>query len=202
MEGASVDNLQSFLSLGLYQGSNQGPLEGLFPDRAFSPLPPKDEIILLVNDYLQQFNSLCPIFQPSSLLSLCEESNLPGLLNFPGRWASLNVVLAIGYMVRIKNTSIVQADRQKSWLFMKNALGVLDELCIGLPDLWTVQALVGMVRRTTALREDVTNTTRSIDPLSDGDIKQPALRVFNFLRYANMSYDSTRTKREWVGIVS
>ncbi|KAJ5685810.1 hypothetical protein N7536_008429 [Penicillium majusculum] len=145
MEGASIDNLQSFLSLGLHQGSNRSPLEGLFPDKHFSPLPPKDEITLLVNDYLQQFNSLCPIFQPSSLLSLCEESNLPGLLNFPGRWASLNVVLAIGYMVRIKNTSIVQADRQKSWLFMKNALGVLDELCFGLPDLWTVQALVGMI---------------------------------------------------------
>ncbi|OQD65797.1 hypothetical protein PENPOL_c005G08732 [Penicillium polonicum] len=145
MEGASVDNLQSFLSLGLHQGSNRGPLEGLFADKAFSPLPPKDEIILLVNDYLQQFNSLCPVFQPSSLLSLCEENNLQGLLNFPGRWASLNVVLAIGYMVRIKNTSIVQADRQKSWLFMKNALAVLNELCFGLPDLWTVQALVGMI---------------------------------------------------------
>lgn len=195
MEGASVGNLQSFLSLGLHQGSNRGPLEGLFADKAFSPLPPKDEIISLVNDYLQLFNSLCPVFQPSSLLSLCEENNLQGLLNFPGRWASLNVVLAIGYMVRIKNTSIVQADRQKSWLFMKNALGALNELCFGLPDLWTVQALVGMVRRTTALREDVTNTTRSIDPLSVGDIKQSALRVFNFLRYADMSCDSTRTKR-------
>lgn len=202
MEGASVDNLQSFLSLGLYQGSNRGPLEGLFPDRAFSPLPPKDEITLLVNDYLQHFNSLCPIFQPSSLLSLCEENNLQGLLKFPSLWASLNVVLAIGYMVRMKNTSIVQADRQKSWLFMKNALGVLSELCFGLPDLWTAQALIGMVRRTTALREDVTNPTRSIDPLSVWDIKQPALRVFNFLRYANMPCYSTGTKREWVGIVS
>lgn len=199
MEGASVDNLQSFLSLGLYQRSRRDPLESLFPDKPFSPLPPKDEIILLVNDYLQLFNSLCPIFQPSSLLSLCEENNLQGLLKFPSRWASLNVVLAIGYMVRIKNTSIVQADRQKSWLFMKNALGFLSELCFGLPDLWTVQALIGMVRRTNSLREDVTNST--IDLLSVRDIKQPALRVFNFLCYANMSCDSTRTKREWVDIV-
>lgn len=196
MEGASVDNLQSFLSLGRHRGSNRGPLEGLFSDKHFSPLPPKDEIILLVNDYLQQFNSLCPIFQQSSLLSLCEENNLQGLINFPGRWASLNVVLAIGYMMRIENTSIVQTDRQKSWLSMKNALGVLNELCFGLPDLWSVQALIGMVRRTTALREDVTNMTRSIDLLPVGDIKPPALRVFNFLRYANMSRDSTRTKRE------
>ncbi|KAJ5196836.1 hypothetical protein N7449_007315 [Penicillium cf. viridicatum] len=145
MEGASVDNLQSFLSLGRHRGSNRGPLEGLFSDKHFSPLPPKDEIILLVNDYLQQFNSLCPIFQQSSLLSLCEENNLQGLINFPGRWASLNVVLAIGYMMRIKNTSIVQTDRQKSWLSMKNALGVLNELCFGLPDLWSIQALIGMI---------------------------------------------------------
>lgn len=146
MEGASVGNLQSFLSLSLHQGSNRDPLEGLFPDKAFSPLPPKDEIISLVNDYLEQFNLLCPIFQPSSLLLLCEEKKLQGLLNFPSRWASLNVVLAIGHMVRIKNTSTVQAGRQKSWLFMKNALGVLNDLCFGLPDVWTVQALIGMVR--------------------------------------------------------
>ncbi|KAL2696293.1 hypothetical protein AAEP93_002707 [Penicillium crustosum] len=145
MEGASVGNLQSFLSLSLHQGSNRDPLEGLFPDKAFSPLPPKDEIISLVNDYLEQFNLLCPIFQPSSLLSLCEEKKLQGLLNFPSRWASLNVVLAIGHMVRIKNTSTVQAGRQKSWLFMKNALGVLNDLCFGLPDVWTVQALIGMI---------------------------------------------------------
>lgn len=193
MEGASVDNLQSFLSLGRHQGSDRGPLDGLFPDKPFSPLPPKDEIVSLVNDYLQHFNPLIPIFQPSSLLSLCEDNNLQGILNFPGRWASLNVVLAIGHMLRIKNSSLVQTDRQKSWMFMKNALGILNELCFGLPDLWTVQALIGMVRRTTASREDLTNITLYIDRLFVGDIKQPALRVFNFLRYANMSSDSTRT---------
>ncbi|KAG0156138.1 hypothetical protein PDIDSM_3314 [Penicillium digitatum] len=144
-EGASVDNLQSFLSLGRHQGSNRSPLEGLFPDKPFSPLPSKDEKLSLVNDYLQQINSLIPIFQPSSLLSLCEDDNLQGILNIPGRWASLNVVLALGYMLRIKNSSLVQTDRQKSWMFMKNALGVLNELCFGLPDLWTVQALIGMI---------------------------------------------------------
>ncbi|KGO75814.1 Transcription factor, fungi [Penicillium italicum] len=145
MEGASVDNLQSFLSLGSHQGSNRSPLEGTFPDKPFSPLPPKDEMLSLVNDYLQHFNSLIPIFQPSSLLSLCEDGNLQGTLNIPGRWASLNAVLAIGYLLRIKNSSLVQTDRQKSWMFMKNALGILNELCFGLPDLWTVQALIGMI---------------------------------------------------------
>ncbi|KAK4868193.1 hypothetical protein LT330_007391 [Penicillium expansum] len=48
-------------------------------------------------------------------------------------------------MLRIKNSSLVQTDRQKSWMFMKNALGILNELCFGLPDLWTVQALIGMI---------------------------------------------------------
>ncbi|CAI7573974.1 unnamed protein product [Penicillium glandicola] len=125
---------------------NRDLLEGLFPNKLLCPLPPKDEIASLVDDYLQQFNPLCPIFQPSSLLSLCDDDNLQGIFNSPGRWASLNVVLAIGYMLRVKDSSLVQIEHQKSWLFMKNALGVLNELCFGLPDLWTVQALLGMIR--------------------------------------------------------
>jgi hypothetical protein len=145
-QGGSVGNLESLLPLGLHQGTNQGLLEGLFPDKHFCPLPPKDEITSLVNDYLQQFNSLVPIFQPSSLLSLCEDDNLQGIFNSPGRWASLNVALAMGYMLRIENNSPVQIDSQKGWLFMKNALGVLNDLCFGFPDLWAVQAPLGMVR--------------------------------------------------------
>lgn len=194
MEGASVDNLESFFSLGIPHGTNRGLLEGLLPDKPFCPLPPKDEIASLVDDYLQQFNSMCPIFRPSALLSLCDDDNLQSIFNFPGRWASLNVVLAIGYMLRIENSSLVQIYHQKSWLFMKNALGVLNELCFGLPDLWTVQALLGMVRRTTALRGNLTNSTFFIDRLSIGDSEQPALWVFNFLCYANMPSDSIGTK--------
>ncbi|CAP98669.1 Pc22g13810 [Penicillium rubens Wisconsin 54-1255] len=144
-QGGSVGNLESLLPLGLHQGTSQRLLEGLFPDKHFCPLPPKDEIISLVNDYLQQFNSLIPIFQPSSLLSLCEDDNLQSIFDSPGRWASLNVALAMGYMLRIENNSSVHSDRQKGWLFMKNALGVLNGLCFGLPDLWAVQALLGMV---------------------------------------------------------
>ncbi|OQE87631.1 hypothetical protein PENNAL_c0019G09709 [Penicillium nalgiovense] len=146
MEGGSVGNLESLLPLGLDQGTNRGLLEGLFPDKHFCPLPPKEEIVSLVNGYLQQFNSLVPIFQPSSLLSLCDDDNLHGIFNSPGRWASLNVALAMGYMLRIENNSPVQIDRQKGWLFMKNALGVLNDLCFGFPDLWAVQALLGMIR--------------------------------------------------------
>ncbi|OQE34569.1 hypothetical protein PENCOP_c017G05841 [Penicillium coprophilum] len=145
MESGCVENLESFFSPGVHQKTDQGLLKGLFPDKHFCPLPPKDEIASLVNDYLQQFNPLCPIFQPSSLLALCDDDNLQGIFDSPSRWASLNVVLAISSMLRVKNSSLVQAEHQKSWLFMKNALGVLNELCFGLPDLWTVQALLGMI---------------------------------------------------------
>ncbi|KAJ5816971.1 hypothetical protein N7447_009204, partial [Penicillium robsamsonii] len=144
-EGGCVDSLESFLSSGIHQKTDRGLLEGLFPDKHFCPLPPIDEIASLVNDYLQQFNPLCPIFQPSSLLSLYDDDNLQTIFNFPGRWASLNVVLAIGFMLRVKGSSSVQAEHQKSWLFMKNALGVLNELCFGPPDLWTVQGLLGII---------------------------------------------------------
>ncbi|KAH8426126.1 fungal specific transcription factor domain-containing protein [Aspergillus melleus] len=50
----------------------------------------------------------------------------------------------MGYILRIKDKSVAQPDHQKSWHFIKNALGALTEICLGAPDLWAVQALIGM----------------------------------------------------------
>jgi hypothetical protein len=59
-------------------------------------------------------------------------------------WASLNVTLALAYMLRKMNNSHHNDDEQKAWSFMKNALGVLSELTVRNTDLQSVQALLGM----------------------------------------------------------
>lgn len=100
----------------------------------------------LLHDYLQYVNGLCPLFQPSVLISVFESDSLNAMVRFPGRWACINIVLAMGYVLRIRDKSVAQHAHQKSWHFIKNALGALTEICLGPPDLWAVQALVGMVR--------------------------------------------------------
>lgn len=99
----------------------------------------------LLHDYMQTVNTLCPLFQPSVLTSIFGSPDLDAMFRFPGHWACINIVLALGHIVRIKGRSVAQPDHQKSWYFIKNALGALTEICLGPPNLWAIQALIGMV---------------------------------------------------------
>ncbi|KAL3472646.1 hypothetical protein BJX99DRAFT_249515 [Aspergillus californicus] len=102
-----------------------------FPRKVFCPLPSKKEASSLLYEYLHNFNSLYPLFDQGSL-------DVP--LQSSARWASINVVLALGIVFR---------------LLIKNALGVFHDLCLGQPDLWSIQALLGMpcnFLATTAIR--------------------------------------------------
>ncbi|RDW86162.1 fungal specific transcription factor domain-containing protein [Aspergillus mulundensis] len=124
------------------------PLFGLseddFPKKAFCPLPSKEEASSLLYEYLQNFNCLCPLFEQAKLISLINEENLDSALRTPSCWASANVVFALGIAFRIKNKSVAHSEHQRSWLFIKNAFGTFHDLCLGQPDLWSIQALLGM----------------------------------------------------------
>ncbi|PLB43647.1 hypothetical protein P170DRAFT_417884 [Aspergillus steynii IBT 23096] len=127
------------------QTSSISPLAEICPTKAFYPLPPKEDVMALLHDYLQTVNVLCPLFQPSVLMSIFDCHDLDAMFQFPSRWACINVVLAMGHILRIKDRSVAQPEHQKSWQFIKNALGALTEICLGPPDLWAIQALIGMV---------------------------------------------------------
>lgn len=126
----------------------EGPLGSLcddFPRKTFYPLPSKEEISALLHEYLQNFNTLCPLFEQAKLVSLFNQDNLDVALRSPALWASANVVFALGIAFRINDGAVVQSEYQKSWLFMKNAFGTFHDLCLGEPDMWSIQALLGMV---------------------------------------------------------
>ncbi|KAL2866026.1 fungal specific transcription factor domain-containing protein [Aspergillus lucknowensis] len=123
-----------------------GPLNDNFPRKVFYPLPSKEETSSLLYEYLQNFNSLCPLFEQAKLVSLFKQNqaDLDVALRAPALWASVNVVLALGIAFRTKERTSAQAEHQRSWLFIKNAFSAFHDLCLGQPDLWSVQALLGM----------------------------------------------------------
>ncbi|KAL2831228.1 fungal-specific transcription factor domain-containing protein [Aspergillus cavernicola] len=120
------------------------PLVGAFPGKVFCPLPSKEEASSLLYEYLQNFNSLCPLFEQAKITSLFNHGSLEVALQDPPCWASANVVLALGIAYRTKDGSVAPTEHQKSWLFIKNALSVFHDLCLGKPNLWSIQALLGM----------------------------------------------------------
>ncbi|KAF9887931.1 hypothetical protein FE257_009453 [Aspergillus nanangensis] len=135
---------QGFSSVPSSKNTRQFSLRGVFPNTAFSPVPPREEAISLLDDYLEGFNTLCPLYQRSALIPLFHDGKLDIKHQPPGRWATINVILGLGYMLRIKDRSVAQTDHQKSWMFIKNALGVVNDLYLGPPDLWAIQSLLGM----------------------------------------------------------
>ena len=62
-----------------------------------------------------------------------------------GWWASMNVVLALAYRLRVMSKLVPQEEDKKAWLYLKNAMAVLAELTMRNTDLLSVQALLGMV---------------------------------------------------------
>ncbi|KAE8378115.1 fungal-specific transcription factor domain-containing protein [Aspergillus bertholletiae] len=139
----SLGNLSSLLSVkGLEGTTTNNPLEGAFPSRMFCSLPTKEEIVSLVQDYLEEFNVLFPIFQRSELLSLFSQKSLDMGVQTPSQWACINAILATAYMIRPGDEDSGTDHHQKSWLFMQNALEVVNGLGLGPPDLLAVQALL------------------------------------------------------------
>jgi hypothetical protein len=60
------------------------------------------------------------------------------------RWASINIILALAHEYRFSNSQKSEKDREKAWLYYKNALSVFSELVMRRTDLLSVQALLGM----------------------------------------------------------
>ncbi|PWY86731.1 hypothetical protein BO70DRAFT_386049 [Aspergillus heteromorphus CBS 117.55] len=143
---AGIDSMQSLMDLA---SSGDGgfeadyPLYGISPRRTFCPLPPQQDIMRLLQKYVEYFNVLFPIFKQSELLSLFAEEGVQMWSQSAGGWASINVILAVAYMLP-GNGAGDQPDHEKSSLFLKAALEVVNELYLGPPDIRGLQALLTM----------------------------------------------------------
>ncbi|KAI1215065.1 N-terminal binuclear Zn cluster-containing protein [Annulohypoxylon truncatum] len=116
----------------------------LFHRPIYRPLPPKPEALSLLKDYFDNFNCMFPLFHQPTFMHLVERQYSNDPYQGSGWWASLNVALAIAHRLRVMSNLVPQEDDDKSWAYMKNAMGVFSELTMRNTDLLSVQALLGM----------------------------------------------------------
>lgn len=117
----------------------------IFERRIYTPLPPKNVTLSLLQDFFTHFNCMFPLFHEPTFRHLVDMQYSANPYEGSGWWASLNVALAIAYRVRIMSNVAPRYDDNQAWGYLKNALGVLTELTMRNTDLFSVQALLGMV---------------------------------------------------------
>jgi hypothetical protein len=107
------------------------------------PLPPKEELLRLVEVFFHGYNRFFPLFDPQSFMSLLERQFAGQPDKRVGWWASLNAVIAIGLLLQGPENGGIDATGQ-AWGYTHNAFGAFTELTIRSTDLLSVQALLSM----------------------------------------------------------
>ncbi|KAI9376711.1 fungal-specific transcription factor domain-containing protein [Aspergillus egyptiacus] len=116
----------------------------LFSSKVFKPLPPRGEVFSLLGDYFRTMNVIFPLYHEETFMKLVEWQYTQQTCDDAARWASINIILALAYEYRFSNNQKSERDREKAWLYYKNALSVFPELVLRRTDLLSVQALLGM----------------------------------------------------------
>ncbi|KAF2735183.1 hypothetical protein EJ04DRAFT_491964 [Polyplosphaeria fusca] len=105
-------------------------------------LPPLEQVLPVVQAFLQDFNSVLPLFHADTLLQLVHDCYSVGpLQRDPVVWAAVNVVLALAQ----RHNLVAHHDVPSSATCLSRAESVLSRLVLGDIQLLNIQVLVGMV---------------------------------------------------------
>ncbi|CAH0053739.1 unnamed protein product [Clonostachys solani] len=108
-------------------------------------LPPFDEVMPVIQMYLDHFNSVTPLFHPGTLLGLVND-----FYEFPNRrdtvsWAAINVVLALTYRQVMLGGVGTDNGTDLALHHLNKAQSVLSDVLLGEPKLLHAQVLLGIV---------------------------------------------------------
>ncbi|KAK2802788.1 hypothetical protein FQN51_004316 [Onygenales sp. PD_10] len=105
-------------------------------------LPPLEQVLPIIQIYLQDFNSALPLFHADTLLRLVHDCYSAGpLQRDPVVWAAINVVLALAR----PHSFVASHDVPSSVACLSRAESVLSRVVLGDIQLLNIQVLVGMV---------------------------------------------------------
>ncbi|ODM24452.1 hypothetical protein SI65_02042 [Aspergillus cristatus] len=116
----------------------------LFASQVFKPLPSRAEVFSLMKDYFRTLNRLFPLYHEESFMRLVEWQYTQQTCDDAARWANINIILSLAYEYRFSNSLKPERDKEKAWMYFKNAMSVFVELTLRRTDLLSVQALLGM----------------------------------------------------------
>ncbi|KAL4990278.1 fungal-specific transcription factor domain-containing protein [Aspergillus falconensis] len=116
----------------------------VFNSKVFKPLPSRAEVFSLLEEYFRTLNLIFPLYHEKTFMQLVQWQYTQQTCDDAARWASINIILALAYEYRYSNSQKTEKDREKAWLYYKNALSVFPELVLRRTDLLSVQALLGM----------------------------------------------------------
>lgn len=108
----------------------------------YTSLPPLQQVLPIVQIFLDKFNSVLPLFHAQTLLRLVHEFySLSPQQRDPVAWAAINVVLALAH----RHAMVGDSDPSHSVEYLSRAQSVLSSVILGDTQLLNIQVLVGMV---------------------------------------------------------
>ena len=135
----------------------------------FIPMFPKNEVLPLVEVFLDEVNITFPLFHKQTLLAMCQD-RLPvdGNSQDAAWWACLNTIIAISIRLKSTNNAFRRVS-DFSWSFFKNAFAVYQEITANEPSILSVQAILAMAIFTTTSTD--TRTTALLASTAIGMIQ-------------------------------
>lgn len=114
-------------------------------------IPALTEILPVIDDYFRDFNSALPLFRQSQFTEMLYDfySEREQTKKSRAVWAAINVVLALGYRIRIVETDDIAVgfDDKKVKKCIDSAQRELDELVTREEDTLGIQVLLGLVSK-------------------------------------------------------
>jgi hypothetical protein len=107
-------------------------------------LPPPDDGSALLNEYLHDFNSRIPLFQPEAIYNHIRECYSGDADAMPLKWVLAYIVLGIGHRLRAMSLFAKEDDTSNAEWYLNKCLAVLPDLLMHEPTLPLIQGLLGV----------------------------------------------------------
>ncbi|KAK7707707.1 hypothetical protein SLS57_009222 [Botryosphaeria dothidea] len=119
-------------------------LQSLNTTATSTPIPPWEDALALVNEYLENYNTVLPIFHPPTFMGLLgrQYASSTNAVDDPAWSVALNAVLALAQRRRAEQHPHAQELADKAWLYANNALEVVLAVLMRSVSLLSVQAVL------------------------------------------------------------
>lgn len=144
-------------------------------------LPPPAEGSALLNEYLHDFNSRIPLFDPETIYHYVRDCYSGTTDQYPLAWVLTYTALGIGHRLRAMSLFAATDDTPNAEFYLNKCLAVLPDLLLQEPTLELVQALLGV----SILLQTSTRSRRA------GPFVSTAMRIAQELGYSEAFQEQT-----------